>query len=204
MARKKLFRFPGIFETAMVKGPTAAGSGETIDEGHGESVIENGTATVYYRLENPGWWTSPFLYHTHLGRARFRPGASTPAEEATESHHPIPIDMIWEVEIRPYPFAAPLVEKLTEMTISTIARNLQVKMEAPGAVVPLWGGSGQPLGSVPRATWVGRVLEARSSDTRSALEQSVSLLAPWTWADSGTGRLVEDGVDFEWSDGGME
>ena len=203
MARKKLLRFPGIFETAIIKGPTATGSGETYDEGHGESEIENGTATAYMRLENPGWWTFPFLFHTHLGRARFRPGASTPPEEATESHHPIPIDMTWEVEVRPYPFAAPLVEKIAEMTISTIARNLQVKVEAPGAVVPLWG-----LGSVPRATWVGRVLEARSSDTRSAWEQSVSLLMPWTWAVSeigtGAGRRGEDGVVFEWSDGGME
>ena len=202
MARKKLFRFPpGLIETAMIEGPSTAQSAAIAEEIDGDGI-----STACYRLENPGWWTFPFLVHTHLGRARFRQAipATTQEEETTKGM----ADLTWEVEIRPYPFAAPLVEKLTEMTVSTIARNLMVKLEDPGAVVairPPRGGNGhQKLGSVPRATWVGRVLEAHVSDTRSSWEQSVSLFKPWTWGNSGTGRRGEDNVEFEWSDGGME
>jgi len=208
LARKKLFRFPpGLIETAMVEGPSTAHYVAVSDENDDDDDNDDdGTTTAYYRLENPGWWTFPFLVHTHLGRARFHPAFSSQAQEnATECL----VDMTWEIELRPYPLAAPIVEKLTEMTVSTIARNLRIKLEDPGAVVailPHKGGNSFPLGSVLSATWVGRVLEACSNDTRtrSAWEQSVSLLRPWTWADSGIGRRGEDDVEYEWSDGGIK
>lgn len=180
IARKKLFRVPGIVETAMVEGP---------------SNVDDGTATAYYRLENPGWFTFPFLFHTHLGRVRFSRTSQEEDKEQTEST----VDMTWEIEIRPYAFAAPLVEKLVEIVVTTITRNIRTKLEAPEALVEI-----VPEISVPRATWIGRVLEARSKDTRSTWDQSVSLLQPWTWGDSGNGRQGEDEVLFEWSDGRLE
>jgi len=196
MARKKLFRFPpGLIETAMVDETANANS-------------DDREAVAYYQLENPGWWTLPFLVHTHLGRATFREASSesSPSEEADSPQHPV--DLNWEIEIRSYVFAAAFVEKLTEMTVSTIVRNLRVKLQSPaGAVVPIKpprGAGGQRLGSVPKATWVGRVLEAHLSDTRSTPEQLASLLAPWTWGNSGTGRKGEDDVEFGWSDSKME
>jgi len=194
-ARKKLFRFPpGLVETAMVEKPL--GIDETVSATNTES---DDVVTAYYRLENPGWWTFPFLVHTHLGRAQFLPASPNSVEIPEGSL----VDLIWEVEIRPYSLAAPIVELLTEMTISTIARNLRVKLEDPEGVVniqPPRGGSGQTiLGSIPRATWIGRVLEAHLSDKRSTWRQTLSLLQPWTWGNS-----VDDQVTFEWSDGGLQ
>lgn len=209
MARKKIFRFPpGLIETAMVEGPSTAQSA-AVATAASKKNDGDGTATACYQLENPGWWTLPFLVHTHLGRARFRQALPTVTQEEGTTKGLV-VDLTWEVEIRPYPFTAPLVEKLVELTVSTIARNLRVKLEDPGAAVAIRlprGGSGQKqqqLGSVPRATWVGCVLEVHESDTRSSWEQSVSLLKPWAWDDSGTGRRGEDDIEFEWSDGGME
>ena len=179
IARKRRLIFPYVVETAMVEGP---GVFDT-----------NGSTTVCYKLENPGWWTFPFLFHTHLGRVRFQEAETTDGL----------VGMTWEVEIRPYAFTAPLIEKLTEIVVTTIARNLRTKLEFPGAIVTIVPGKSGSL-TVPRATWIGRVLEARANDKRSSWEQSVSLLQPWTWGDSGTGRRGEDEVEFEWSSGGLE
>ena len=102
IARKKRYLFPFVVETAMVDGPA--------------TVDTNGTAIAYYQIENPGWWTFPFLFHTHLGRVKFQEIEST-------------VNMTWEVEIRPYRFCAPLVEKLTEAVVTTIARNFRTKVD---------------------------------------------------------------------------
>ena len=102
IARKKRYLFPFVVETAMIDGPS--------------TVDTDGTATAYYQLENPGWWTFPFLFHTHLGRVKFQEIESM-------------VDMMWEVEIRPYKFCAPLVEKLTEAVVTTIARNFRTKLD---------------------------------------------------------------------------
>lgn len=207
VARRKILRFPpGLVETATVESPS----------NHAPEDEGKGRVTAYYQLENPGWLTFPFLVHTHLGRVTFHlPLSSSPTKDSEQEQRKtgVPftngetqdLQMIWEVEIRSYPFMRPFVEKLTEMTISTIARNLMVRLEEPGARVvikPPRGGTGrQPptFGSVPKATWVGRVLDAHLGDTRSSREQTVSLFQPWTWGEKGDG----DTVQCDWSDGRM-
>jgi hypothetical protein len=156
-ARKKRFVFPNVFETAMVEGPR-------ISDANASGKLENNaTTTAYYKLENPGWRTFPFLLHTHLGRVTFRARDTKDTENL--------VDVTWEIEFRSYPIMAPFVEKVAEMTVSTILRNLNVR------------------------------LEARLQDNRSVWERLVSLLQPWTWGDSGDGHRVEDVVEYEWSDG---
>mmetsp|Transcript_3757 Transcript_3757/g.10672 ORF Transcript_3757/g.10672 Transcript_3757/m.10672 type:complete len:556 (-) Transcript_3757:1012-2679(-) len=204
LARQKLLRFPpGLVETAIVDSPSTVAPEDVGSE----------KVTAYYQLENPGWLTFPFLVHTHLGRVTFRPlSLSSLQNESKQDRQKIEepptyeerqgIEMIWEVEIRPYRFVRPLVEKLTEMTISTIARNVKVRLEEPGARVvikPPRGGTGrqtQTFGSVSKATWVGRVLDAHLIDARSTWEQTVSLFQPWTWGEEGNG----DNIEFVWSD----
>ena len=63
------------------------------------------TAEAVYQIENPGWTTLPFLLHTHLGGVRFFAKSGEGA-----------VDITWEIEVRPFPIVAPLVEKLLEMT----------------------------------------------------------------------------------------
>jgi len=187
LAKRKILRFPpGLVETAMVKAPPTLASE---DDGNMDA------STVYYQLENPGWLTFPFLAHTHLGRVTFHPLSSSSSDAATAD-----VEMTWEVEIRPYPLARPIVEGLTEATVSTITRNLRVGLEEPGAKVgikPPRGGIGPVFGSVPKATWIGRVLDAHSGDTRSVWEQTVSLLQPWTWGNKGD---RDTSIECEWSD----
>jgi len=52
-------------------------------------------------LNRPGLTTFPFLLHTHIGHVSF-----------TSTATGLAID--WEVEIRPYQIAKPIVEKLVE------------------------------------------------------------------------------------------
>jgi hypothetical protein len=151
------------------------------------------TAEVCYAIENPGWFTVPFLMHTHAGRARFTEKA--PGE----------VKMRWDIEVRPFLVMRPVVEKLIEMAASTVTRNLQVRLAEPEAMVkvaPPRGYTGKTLGKVNKDTWLGGVLAAHLSDTRSTMEQTLSLLQPWTWGRSGKGD-DKDTVQFEWSDGEM-
>lgn len=172
IARKKRYLFPFVVETAMVDGP---------------STVDDGIATACYQLESPGWWTFPFLFHTHLGRVKF---------QETETM----VDMSWEVQIRPYAFCAPLVEKMIEAVVTTIARNFRAKVEAPEAMVEIVPG----VLVFPKFTWIGRVVEARTRDERPLFQRSISFLEPWTWGDSRTGRQGEDDVVFGWSDGRID
>ncbi len=173
IARQKRYLFPSVVETAMVQGPS--------------TVDSEGIAIAYYQLENPGWWTFPFLFHTHLGRVKFQ-------EVETM------VEMTWEVEIRPYRFCAPLVETMTEAVVTTIVRNFRTKIDAPQAMVEVV----PDVLSFPRFTWIGRVLDAYGKDERSIIQRSISFLEPWTWGDS---RAVCEGGDevvFCWSDGKIE
>jgi len=167
-----------------------------------ESIIDtktpDGMADFTYLLNDPGWGTFPFLLHTHIGRVRFT--TDTAASDLI-------ID--WDVEIRPYKFASPIMEKLAETTVSTVLRNLRVRLTEPDAVVvvkPPRGNdnlltTGQTsLGTVAKQTWLGGVLDAHLSDTRSTMEQTTSLFQPWTWGRSGTGD-EDDCLQFQWTDG---
>jgi hypothetical protein len=156
---------------------------------------------VTYQIENPGWSTFPFLIHTHLGRVKFYPATDRQSEQGN-------VHMQWYIEIRPFnDFVAPVVEKLLEMTASTIMRNLRVHLAEPDAVVKIKAPRGQAItkdletfGSVSKETWIGGVLDAHLSDRRSTIEQTISILQPWTWGRSGNGRC-EDYVQFEWTSG---
>ena len=154
-------------------------------------------AEVCYQIENPGWATFPFLFHTHTARVRFRRlPASTLGAVAME----------WNIEIRPYRIASSLVETLIAMTASTITRNLKIRLSEPDAVVNLGlprGYGGHKWGSVPKETWLGGVLQAHLSDRRSTLKQTLTLFQPWTWGRSGRGDTNDD-VHYSWSDGAME
>jgi hypothetical protein len=165
-----------------------------------ESIVDMSTSNEYseavYEISNPGWMSFPFLVLTHLGRVRF-----------LKSREDCTVDVVWEVEIRPYRLFGPIVEKLVEMTVSTILRNMQVHMAQPGATVAIKAPRGKQIndnfdsfGLVPIDTWLGGVLNAHLSDKRSAWEQTLSLFQPWTWGRSGNGSN-DDIVQFQWSNG---
>ena len=197
--------------------------GNTLSEGNGaarqrllrippfivESIVDTQTssdglmAEFTYRLNDPGWTTFPFLLHTHLGRVRF---TKDPNESSSSPAGGLVID--WEVEIRPYNRVTyALMEKLVEMTVSTILRNIRIHLTEPDAKViikPPRGGGGtntnKSFGKVAKDTWLGGVLDAHLSDTRSTMDQTISLFQPWTWGRSGKGDR-EDAVLFQWTDG---
>jgi len=152
-------------------------------------------SVLTYQLNNPGWFTFPFLLHTHLGRVSFTPSMSG-------------VVIKWQVEIRAFNIALLLVETLTEMTVSTLLRNLRVRLESPDDVVVLQPPRGNTnilaekssLGSFPKESWVGGVLDVHLSDKRTTLEQTLSLIQPWSWGRTGNGD-VDDIVQFQWSNG---
>ena len=186
--------------------------GEVLEEGGGsarqnllrippfitESIVVTSTtydqASFQYRLNRPGFTTIPFLLHTHIGNVSF---TSTTQGLAIE----------WEVKIRPYEFAKPIIEKMVEMVVATLVRNLRVKLIERDAVVSIKPPRGnekltmgvEEFGKVSKASWLGGVLQAHLSDKRSTIEQTVSLVQPWTWGRSGAGD-DSDVVQYEWSD----
>ncbi len=164
-----------------------------------ESIISTATTeektSFQYQLNNPGWTTFPFLLHTHIGNVSFSSTAQGLA-----------ID--WEVEIRPYQIMKPIVEKLVEATVSTLVRNLRVRLIKPEAVVTIQPPRGnanltmglKEFGKVSKSSWLGGVLESHLSDRRSTKEQTLSLIQPWTWGRSGSGD-ERDIVQYQWTDG---
>mmetsp|Transcript_14339 Transcript_14339/g.24382 ORF Transcript_14339/g.24382 Transcript_14339/m.24382 type:complete len:432 (-) Transcript_14339:56-1351(-) len=164
-----------------------------------ESIVDTATTekqtSFEYRLNRPGLTTFPFLLHTHIGHVSF-----------TSTATGLAID--WEVEIRPYQIAKPIVEKLVEMTVSTLVRNLRVKLLEPDAVVlikPPRGNANltmglEEFGKVSKSSWLGGVLESHLSDVRSTKDQTLSLIQPWTWGRSGEGDEL-DIVQYQWIDG---
>jgi hypothetical protein len=156
---------------------------------------------IMYQISNPGWMSFPFLVVTHMGRVRFlKPKRTPPVDDDVST-----IDVVWEVEIRPYQLVGSVVEKWVEMTVSTMMRNMQVHLAEPGAKVDIKAPRGKRIsdtlenfGSVPKDTWLGGVLYAHLSDKRSTLEQTQSLFQPWTWGRSGSGNN-DDIVRFQWS-----
>ena len=188
LARQKLLRIPPIIVESIVDTKTTA---------------NNEMAEFTYQLNNPGWLTFPFLLHTHLGRIQF---TSVPSSTSSSDPSSTPDLLIhWEVEIRPYKFASTIMEKLVEMTVSTILRNLRIHLIEPDAQViikPPRGGNTESIsfGTINKDTWLGGVLDTHLSDTRSTLDQTISLFQPWKWGRSGDGD-EEDNVQFKWTDG---
>lgn len=163
-----------------------------------ESIVDTfdfeNVAGFEYCLNSPGWLTFPFLMHTHRGILDF------------VSKDDGSLSINWKIEIRPYVVAAPLVEKLVEMTVSTLARNLRVRLTEPGSIVIMKPPRGntdllmgrEDFGSVFKDTWLGGVLDAHLTDKRSTTAQTLALLKPWTWGRSGNGDDA-DVVNFHWS-----
>ena len=198
--------------------PSPIMKGETLKEGGGKAKREllripplitekivstsessdGSSAELEYQLYRPGLTTFPFLMHTHHAKVDF-----TKEEENSIALH-------WEVEIRPFPIPVvkPLVEKLTEMTVATLIRNFLVHLAEPGAQVEIRPPRGNgdlvggvdSFGSVSKDSWIGGVLSAHLSDTRSTMEQTLSLLQPWSWGRSGNGDESDTCVRYEWSD----
>ena len=185
-ARQSLLRIPPLLTESI------------ISISNSEEVAE-----FWYRLNDPGWLTFPFLIHTHVGRVRF-----ISVDSSKKEGDAIFLKIEWDVEIRTYKFAAPMVEKLVEMTVSTILRNLRIRLMQPGALVVVKPPRGninllmgrESLGTVAKETWLGGVLDAHLSDKRSTIKQTSSLLQPWSWGRSGRGD-DNDCVRFKWSDG---
>lgn len=184
-ARRELLRIPpAIIEKIVTISETNDGS---------SSFLE-------YQLYRPGLTTFPFLMHSHHARVSFAKDTSTGSEDTIALH--------WEVEIRPFPIPiiSTLVEKLTEMTVATLTRNFLVHLVEPGAQVEFrpprgnsdLAGGVKSFGSVPKDSWVGGVLYAYLSDTRSTVEQTLSLLQPWTWGRSG--HETDAYVRYQWTD----
>eukprot|EP00584_Thalassiosira_punctigera_P009795 CAMPEP_0172530312 /NCGR_PEP_ID=MMETSP1067-20121228/4079_1 /TAXON_ID=265564 ORGANISM="Thalassiosira punctigera, Strain Tpunct2005C2" /NCGR_SAMPLE_ID=MMETSP1067 /ASSEMBLY_ACC=CAM_ASM_000444 /LENGTH=503 /DNA_ID=CAMNT_0013314489 /DNA_START=243 /DNA_END=1754 /DNA_ORIENTATION=- len=169
------------------------------------------SAQALYQIENPGWTTFPFLIHTHLGRIRFdRSSTLTGGEDGEGERDDAGVDITWEIEVRPFRLVAPLVEMLLEMTASTIVRNLVVHFAEPGATVEIrpprgnanLAGGIDRFGSVPKDIWLGGVLDAHLKDDRSTVQQTLSMVQPWSWGRTGSGD-EEDNVTFGWSDTSM-
>ena len=186
-ARRELLRIPpAIIEKIVTISETSDGS---------SSFLE-------YQLYRPGLTTFPFLVHSHHARVSFAKDTSAGGENTIALH--------WEVEIRPFPIPiiSTLVEKLTEMTVATLVRNFVVYLAEPGAQVEIrpprgysdLAGGVKSFGSVPKDSWVGGVLYAHLSDTRSTVEQTLSLLQPWTWGRSGHGDETDAYVRYQWTD----
>ena len=162
------------------------------------STSESSSAELEYQLYRPGLTTFPFLMHSHHAKVSF---ANNDANS---------VDLHWEVEIRPFPIpiVKPLVEKLTEMTVATLLCNFVVHLSEPGAQVEIRPPRGNAdlvggfdsFGSVPKDSWVGGVLSAHLKDNRSTIEQTLSLVQPWTWGRTGKGDEADKCVRYEWSD----
>eukprot|EP00580_Thalassiosira_gravida_P015063 CAMPEP_0201666728 /NCGR_PEP_ID=MMETSP0494-20130426/9515_1 /ASSEMBLY_ACC=CAM_ASM_000839 /TAXON_ID=420259 /ORGANISM="Thalassiosira gravida, Strain GMp14c1" /LENGTH=449 /DNA_ID=CAMNT_0048146185 /DNA_START=228 /DNA_END=1577 /DNA_ORIENTATION=+ len=200
--------------------------GEVLEEGGGSAkrsivrvpplIVETILSTdstedsteLMYEVENPGWLTFPFLLHTHLARVRFSRASNDGGGDWEGGDGSV--DIKWEMEVRPFPIFAPLVEKLLEMAITTIVRNLVVHFADPGATVEIRPARGNEnlaggidsFGSVPNDTWLGGVLDAHLRDDRSTVEQTLSLVQPWLWGRTGNGD-EDDDVMFGWSNRGM-
>eukprot|EP00980_Cylindrotheca_fusiformis_P006875 scaffold1437_cov113-Cylindrotheca_fusiformis.AAC.4 len=169
--RRKLLRIPPLITETIVS------TNYSTDE----------VAEIVYELEKPGWTTFPFLLHTHLGRIQFL--------RSETGNNKNDVDMVWQVEITPWPVVSPIVKTLVEMTISTITRNFMVHMSEPKATIEVTS-----FWSLSKASWLGGVLDSQSKDKRSMWHQSTSFLQPWTWGRSGDGSERDAMVRFTWSD----
>ena len=119
------------------------------------------------------------------------------------------MSIMWEIEIRPFSFMTAITEKLVEMVISTITRNLHFHFSETGndniSLKPQkWNvnvvAGIEKIVEIPKDIWLAGVLEARLSDRRSNLEQTLSFFQPWKWGRSGKGD-ENDSVTFSWSRG---
>jgi hypothetical protein len=148
--------------------------------------VDNETHQIEYRVHNPGWFTYPV--HTHRGLVSFRLETSD-GDNGDGGDGDRGVVLEWKVEIRPFVRVKFWVRAFTEAVVTTLTRNLAVHVRDPAARVRVSPprGKGRSFASVRRDSWLGGVLDAHLADSRSAGEQTLSLLQPWTW-----GRSVDD------------
>ena len=156
-----------------------------------ETVVSQTDREIIYQVQNPGWLTC-FPVHSHLGRVRLVPISDDSVE------------MIWQVEVRPLRGGHAFVETFTETIVSTISRNFKVHLSEPDATVSLYKprGGGKSWAKVRKDSWLGGVLNAHLSDHRSTLEQTISMLQPWTWGR--TRDWDEEGEESRWETAAMD
>jgi hypothetical protein len=160
-----------------------------------DDTTEDGTGEIRYTVDNPGLFTYPV--HSHAGRIRFVPVSNT--THKTTSIEGRDVEMIWEVQVRPFRGLESFVKLWTATSITILARNFQNHLQEPGATVSVAPprGKGDPFATIPKDTWLGGVLAAHLMDQRSTVEQTISMFQPGTW-----GRATDGpGESEEWSSG---
>lgn len=150
--------------------------------------VDREKGEIWYTVDNPGLLTF-YPAHTHMGRVSFSDETTTGGE----------VEMLWEVEVRPYYRLGWFIRWFSGMIISTLARNLKSHLSEPRAMVKLAPprGAGSSFGQIRKDSWLGGVLAAHLEDRRSTVEQSVALLQPWTWGRS----TDEESEGEEWGTG---
>jgi len=156
-----------------------------------DSLEEN---EIYYTVDNPGFLT--YQVHSHLGRVRYRQN-----EELGS------VEMVWDVTVRPMKRFEKIIQAFTEAIVTTLAHNFKacVELDEKASVVGIYPPRGrdfgifkgtEPLMSVRKDCWLGRVLDAHLTDKRGSWEQTVSLFQPWTW---GIPEGRQNDVTMEWT-----
>ena len=154
-------------------------------------IPSSNDGTIEYTVDNPGLLTYPV--HSHRGRVCFESVAAVEGKESCSM-----VDMVWDVEIRPWRGLAWLVKPFTAAIASTLGRNFKTHVQEPGVMVPLAPprGKGQAFAQIAKDSWLGGVLAAHLVDRRSTLQQTLSLVQPWTW---GRSKATDDfGEIGEW------
>ena len=150
---------------------------------YGDDVYE-----ILYRVENPGLLTYPV--HTHLGRIQFR----QPGNDEEK-----PIEMVWEVQVRPYRMMSKFVQMFTSSIISAYSRAFRRHLQVGENSFVTYNVPGNDksvfITKVRSDSWIGGALEARQQENQTSV---FGMLQPWTW-----GPVVEDAEDDEesWTDG---
>ncbi len=144
---------------------------------------------LVYTVDNPGITT--YQVHSHIGRITF-------SQNPPESNQ---IDMKWEIQIRPYHKWCNFVKIFTSFIISSYARNFKCHLldggDAMVSIKPPRGRfGGKTLLDMRKDSYLGGILDAHLHDNRTVVEQTLSMLQPWTW-----GRKDDEGDGESWSEG---
>jgi len=151
-------------------------------------VSDEKKSEIIYTVANPSSLTYPV--HTHLGRLTFQAVEGAGAVDE--------LDLIWEVNIRPYRGSEAFVNTLTETILSIYMTCFKTHMERPGEMVDVYAPRGKmkgkgPLFQVNVDSWLGGVLETHLNDDRPVAEQTADLLQPLKWG------IQYDGLSSEWT-----
>ncbi len=149
---------------------------------------------VYYTVVNPSLFTF-FPVYTHLGRVTFQKRSSNNKEKDAG------VELIWQASVRPQKGLTNFVVPFLETIISILTRNFKSHMmdreEEKNVEVFLPRGLRMekgPLFQVRKETWLGSVLYEHRKDTRSTIDQTKDLFAPWRWGAQGDDWKVSWGV----------